>query len=35
MGTDNVNEEIDASLSVGQEANSTTINTVTISHSSY
>jgi hypothetical protein len=34
MGTDNVNEEVDASLSVGKEANSTTINKVTISLSS-
>jgi hypothetical protein len=33
MGTEDVNE-VDASLSVGQEANSTTINTVTISYSS-
>lgn len=34
MGKENVNEEVDASLSLGQEANSTKIKTVTISISS-
>lgn len=35
MGIDNVNEEVAASPSVGQQANSTIINTVTSSQSCF